>query len=697
MAAVTVDTSTIAQPLRWSSQRRLDSCQGGVLWLVHYSGTAFEFWYSTDDGASWAQDSGATITPTSGTEASIDLFIDLDDYIHVLWQDTSSGTSGLTYRRGTLDAAKTTITWGTATAVEVQGGGSPGMAGRASVVAFRKPSGVGWFVAVFGEFSTGTDVRLGVAGLDAAGAFEDNPEFATFALTTGFASGAGSTMAPCLDFNHTGDGKTVANNSPHLYVVYSDPNSAIRFRKMVWTGSTWTANADRSLDSSNHADGTAGLLSAAFDGSRMVAVYRPSGSTSTLAWVERDAGDTTTTSRTPTALSDGVVQSVSLGIAKSGDAYLLASGATSLDPKWSKFTRSTTSFGSWTAIEATDTRPNSASWQRVYSRLWLRCAFARGTASPYDVRFDRTIGVSTAPSASTWAAPSDNQAADVAESLVLDWTFVDVDSGDSQSAYALRRQIGAAAYDYWNAGTSSWGASETKNTSATSSVTLASGWGADGDANHKYAVKTWDSVDLEGTYSAELTVIPSAQDNPTIDTPADAGTVTVATLTTTWTVTTQTAYLAELLNSGGTTVLESSGWTTSATASHTFAYVLVNGTSYRVRVTTKNDEGLASDADTNTFSVSFTPPATPTLVVTGGTPTGAIRVAVTNGAGPPATTSVSIYRREGSDASTEIRKQAGLGSSPTWDDYEVNSGVTYQYQAVGYAASGATAASAWTA
>ena len=696
MAAVTIDTSTSTQPLRWSSQRRIDSCQGGVLWMTHYSGTAFEFWYSTDDGATWAQDTGATITPTSGTEASIDLFIDLDDYLHVVWQDTSSTTTGLTYRRGTLSAAKTTITWGTATAVE-------STAGRASVVAFRKPSGVGWHVAVFAE-DAGTEVGVFVARLDATGAFEDTAgnEFNWYSKKgSGFQSGGGSNMAPCLDFNHTGDGKTVAGNSPHLYCVYhtgtTGANKGIRFRKFVWTGSTYSANTDRGLDESNHADGaTNGLLSAAFDGAQVIVGYRPSTATTTVAWVERDAGDTTTTARTPTALADGTVQSVSVSYDKDKNGYILASATTSVDPKHVKYTRSS-SWGSWTAIEATDTRANSASWQRGYSRSYLRCVFARLTASPYDVRYDRTILTSTAPSASTWAAPSDGQASDVAAALLLDWDFVDIDSGDTQSAYAMRRQIGAGAYAYWNAGGSTWDVAEVKNTSTTTSLSLSASWGADGDANHKYAVKTWDSVDLEGSYSSELTVIPSAKDNPTIGTPADAGTYAAALLTVDWTVATQTQYKAELLNAGGTTVLESSGFVTSASLSHTFAYVMSNSTDYKVRITTKNDEGLTSTADTNSFTVSFTPPATPTLVVTGGTPTGAIRVAITNGAGPPATTTVDLYRREGTDSSTSIRIATGLGSSPTYDDYAVESGTAYQYQAIGFAATGASATSAWTA
>lgn len=689
MAAVTVTTSTHTSPLQWSSQRRVDRCQDGVLWMSDYSGTAHRFWYSTDDGATWTEDSAAAITPTSGTAAVLDLFIDLDNYVHIAWQDTSSATTGMLYRRGTLNAAHTAITWSSSSITN--------LSGRASLVAFRKPGGGdGWYVALFGEDSTGTEAKMQTLGITSSGTFDSS-----WTSRNTESTGAGTTMAPCLDFNHTGDGKTVANNAAHLYAAWSTGDTGsgkgIRFRKYVWTGSTWSINTPRDIATASHADGTSGYLSAAFDGAQFVMAWRPSTGTTTVSWAERDAGDTTTTTRTPTALADGAVQSISVSFDSAQNGYILAVGATSLDPKWVQLTRSALTWGSWTTVEAATTLASSCSLQRGYSSRFIRAVWATGAASPYNVRYEAEIDVSIAPSASTWASPSDGQAADVAETLTLDWTFVDVDSGDSQTAYAMRRQIGAAAYAYWNAGSSTWGAGETKNTSATTSLTLTAAWGTDAEANHKYAVKTWDEADLAGTYSDELTVIPSAKDNPTISDPADAGTFSGPLLTVTWSATTQTAYKAELLNTGATTVHESSGWVTSTDTSYTFTYVMTNSTGYKVRITTKNDEGLTSAADTNSFTASFTPPATPTLVVTGGTPTGAIRIAITNGAGPPTTTSVDLYRREGTDSSTSIRIATGLGSSPTYDDYAVESGTAYQYQAIGSAATGASATSAWTA
>jgi hypothetical protein len=135
-------------------------------------------------------------------------------------------------------------------------------------------------------------------------------------------------------------------------------------------------------------------------------------------------------------------------------------------------------------------------------------------------RFDQTYN-NVAPSSPTWVNV-DNIGADVGAALVLDWNFVDGNPADTQTAYTLRRQIGAGSYEYWKAGTSTWDAAVQKITSATSAVTLASGWGADGDANHKFAVLVYDNIDTVSPYSAELTVTPSVPAVPVITTPADA-------------------------------------------------------------------------------------------------------------------------------------------------------------------------------
>ena len=73
-----IDTSTAVTASAYSSQRKIDRCQNGVLWATFWNGTStttasLEFWYSSDDGASWTEDTtslgfagtGTTYTPNS--------------------------------------------------------------------------------------------------------------------------------------------------------------------------------------------------------------------------------------------------------------------------------------------------------------------------------------------------------------------------------------------------------------------------------------------------------------------------------------------------------------------------------------------------------------------------------------------------------------------------------------------------------
>ena len=82
------------------------------------------------------------------------------------------------------------------------------------------------------------------------------------------------------------------------------------------------------------------------------------------------------------------------------------------------------------------------------------------------------------------------------------------------------------------------------------------------------------------------------------------------------------------------------------------------------------------------FSTSFTPPPTPTIVVTGQSASGRIRIAITNpapGVGEPALAENYLYRRESGDT-TWTRIETGIGASETTYDYAVASGVTYEYK-----------------
>lgn len=305
-----------------------------------------------------------------------------------------------------------------------------------------------------------------------------------------------------------------------------------------------------------------------------------------------------------------------------------------------------------------------------------------------------------APTAPTWVTAAGVK--DINASLLLDATFED--PGDSMGAYALKRDIGGTIR-YYRASDQTWQVAEVKNVAVSPDVTLASGWGADGDANHLYYLKTWDIGDLEGVYGSALVITPSAKVEPTLDEPDDGDTVPSSSLVAQWTVAQQSAYLLELLDAAGTSVLWTTGWTTDVDLrQRTISYTLVDGTDYRVRLTTKNAEGLASTPVTNDITVSYTPPATPTLTFDTSDNV-KIVITIANPApsgGQPAVTENRLWRRlvsAGDADPTDVgeRIATGLANNGSHDDVYVGHLEDWEYRAETIGANGTSTFGAWTA
>ena len=663
------------------AQRSMAATSTGRLWVAIGDDTAnkIEMWYSDDAGASWTENTAAEITWTGAAGDNFVLFIDADDHAHLVY-DTSA--PAIEYRRN--KSISTTSAWSAATTVASGDNSylSPAM------VAHRE--GTGWKTHVLYRNTTG-------------GGSIKNLKYTPITITSADVITVGTTTAVvtnnnglngtnAIDFHHTAtDEKAVQSSTPHLYMMWVD-NLSVKFIKYAYSGGTWTAGTVRTI----YTSGTTPSAAMLFDGTRVVFTLTDGAN---LGLFERDAADTTTT----TKAGGGIVHP---GVVSTYDAdqNVWVIGSASTDLKGLQWIRATNTWGSIQTLDTDD--PNLGIALRRYAGNLIPIAF--GTSTSNRVRYDTSVN-NVAPSAPTWVN-TDNVGADVGAALVLDWNFVDANPGDAQTAYTLRRQIGAGSYAYWKASDSTWNASVQKITSATSAVTLASGWGADGDDDHKFAVLVYDVLDTVSVYSAELTVTPSVPSVPVITTPADAGTVASASLTAVWTCTSQATYLVELLDSAGTTVLHSSGVVTDSVGrSYVIPYALVNGTSYKVQVTCVNAEGLAATPDTNSFSVSYTLPATPTVVVTPSTSLAKITVTPTQptpGGGQPTVTSIDIFVRcaagrnypdgERPVGGVGIRVGAALPPSTAWVDYP-SAGVAYEYMVRGWADNGTYADSAWTA
>jgi hypothetical protein len=688
---VTIDTTSVDTPLLSSSERSLDRTpNNNLVGVVPSSATDLEFWFSLDR-ATFTEHVGARLALAGDAVTAFDLFADASGYLHFVYVRQFLTTYDLYYRRGTLNAAQTQVTWSTATTVATTTGstyGSPTVAAHAE--------GTGWKPHIAWTFSSGTTSLL-YARLNVTSGGVVTNDTGTVTLKSD-AIVAGGT--PAIDFAHTGDGVT-PQASPHVYVSWvgeSGGVAAVCHMKLAYSAGSWTAPGTvRVL-----ASGAPTIGSGFFDGTR--SVYAVSNGGTTLTVYERDSGDTTTTTRTPTALaSDGNLTILSAAYdTSSQDIYLYAAGATAHDLKWVKYDRAGGTWGAWTAVTGGgDCR--SAHAHRNTRGHYVEVQFVNGAAPPYDVKYDPTVALNQAPTAPTWVN-ADNAAADVNATLTLDWVFTDPDTpyGDTPSAYALKRDIGGTVR--WWGGASFNQVAETWTTSTDTSLALASSWGADVDATHRYAVAQKDAAGAGGSpavYSSWLNVVPDAKVNPVVTGPAEGATVTTATTTVTWTSTDQSAFLVEILDSAGTTTLWSSGWIVdSAVRSYPAAYIMANATTYRAAVTTKTAEGLASDRDTDTFTTAFTVPVAPVVTVTEGSHS--ITIEWDNPASGEAVTYNDLFVRltpgslsDGNRTTTQRRIGTLLDPDSSYEDAAVGSTVSYDYFVRAWAANGTYTDSDW--
>jgi hypothetical protein len=227
------------------------------------------------------------------------------------------------------------------------------------------------------------------------------------------------------------------------------------------------------------------------------------------------------------------------------------------------------------------------------------------------------------------------------------------------------------------------------------------GAGGASDANHVYKVKVWDQALNASGYSTALTVVPSTPVNPAITAPTAAQVITTDHVTITWTATEQTQYRIRLNIQAGAQVYDSGWINDSVTRSVLVPYLLPNSTAWTLTLNTRNLEGLPSADQTRNFSVSFTPPATPTLVVTALPASGVNRTAITNptpGGGQPAVADQQLWRRPAgnTNADTWVRVAAGLANNSSYDDWQAVAVISYEYQVIVRGVNGTSTSSAWT-
>lgn len=684
--AVTVASTTSAYAT-YPGSRRAAYTSTGRLWVALHNGasTRFEFWYS-DDGTTFTEATSLRIT--AGTPTHVAFTIDRSSNRAVFATDATQ------FRMVENITSSSSWTTGAASLPNVR-----------DVCTFVRPGSTDFHVAFAWSSFDGVSAytpRISVYRYTTAHVAVGSPYSSE--LTGAFGYTHPQADEVCIDFRHTGNGYSVASSSPDLYVAWvaktgSGATYVLASRRYPWDGSTWSAGTARD----HGATLASARLTAAFDGTWHCMVWADDSVNTTINVAQRDASDTTSTFEALTSLSDGAVTDLSVSYTSIGDPIIHAVGTTSDDLKRNTYRRATATWDGWSTIEATTvvngTLYGTKSWQ---PGLGIALGWQEGS---FNVRSE-TDFVNTAPSAPTWASPVTGRPADRGAALTLDWTFVDIDTpgGDAQTAYALQKSVNGGAVTWWTGST--WG-TETKITTATTSLTLASGWATDGDSV-VYKVKTYDAADAVSPLSAGLTVLASVPANPTLTAPATNATLTSASATATWTVSEQSAYQLRILTSADA-VLYTTGKVVSTATSLVVPYSLANGlvdTKWEL-TTWNNDDLIGTISQTTGVDVTYTAPATPTYTITASNTLGRIRVVIADPA-PGATPQVVGHdvfvrvaaggrqigeRPVGGDG---IRIATGIAEDGTYDDYACASGVNYEYRTMATGDNGGVTFGAWT-
>lgn len=664
MATITTTTSSgaFSFPPQTCMDRAPDT---GHLWAVcRTATTTIAVFRSIDDGGSWTSQGSFTRTGLIDIgEARID---QAGDHIHLVFLTNQSGEDRLYYRRIDIRTGSASFSSGELFLVAGNASNNHDFLFSASVAPYKNPDGsfaIIAGVAFRGSSHSGVEF-FGVSIRNDAplttyrndGIIKTTREYAR----SGDDSGG---VSISLDFEHNGDGFTAA--TPNVWATFQIHSTAYCV-KFAWQGYKNGWKSPSSAPTVAGSRSTVRDLPSRWDGERLLIVSRSPSDTTKINIYERDVSNTTNTAtRTSPTHPQGVVNATMIGYNHvTKDFRLFAVGTSTAVLYYVDFTRATATWGSWTQANAT--APVTSEWgirRSTYGTYQYDLYHQTGGGSPWTLS-NYGLPVNFPPTAPTWVTgtagtPVTNGAAfDVSVSLTLDWIFNDP-GVDTQSAYAVSRQIGAGSIEYWRASDSTWQASEVQNTSATTGLVLTTGqWvggGGAADAAHKYRVKTWDSGGSASTYSDTLSIVPSTRVDPTLTAPTASQVLNTGLVTATWTVSEQGSYRVTVTNVATGVVVHDTGFLTDPTPatpsilSYVVPVTLVDGFSGSLTLQTRNAEGLASVLRTVAFSIDFVEPVAPVVSILANNPAeGGNDVQLTQGAptgAQPATVRMDLYRR----------------------------------------------------
>jgi hypothetical protein len=663
MATVTTVTTTSGGAFGWPPNTAMDrSPRTGDLWIAFRStDTTIAVYKSTDAGVSWGIQ--GTFTRSGLYEMSEFRIDSAGDHIHMAYLVNNGSKDQLYYKRIPIGTGTADFTTGEQ--FIAQGGTGTARSYLYGACLYPNKNPDGSFAIILGlafNDPSGSGFNLYGVSIKNDGIFTTYGNSGIIINTRQYInSGNDTAVSINCDVEHNGDGITATTPNLWFSLQLFDRMYIV---KLAWQGykTGWTSPASATLIASGRT--TVRDLPARWDGQRYVIISTSPSDTSKMDVYERNRSNTSTTKRTsPAHPQGGSLQSNVLSWNHvTHDLRVFAVGNGSATVYYVDYIRATNTWGSWTQVSAT--APVTSEWSVRRSTAGTSqydFYMASGSGSPWTIS-NVILTINFAPTAPTWifgsgTTPALSGAAfDASSSLALDWQFNDPNTTDSQSAFALSRQIGAAAAQWWRTSDSTWQSTEIQNTSGTSALTLTTGqWlGAGGAADpaHTYKVKTWDAAGLPSAYSVELSLIPSTRVDPTLTAPTPSQILNVGRVTVNWTCADQSAYRITLTNVTTTALVHDSGFIADPaglTSGYDVPVVLPDGFSGSITLQTKNGEGLTSVTRTVAFSIDFVEPVAPIVSPVAAAPSsGGINVTVTQAApsgAQPATVNMDLWRR----------------------------------------------------
>lgn len=279
---------------------------------------------------------------------------------------------------------------------------------------------------------------------------------------------------------------------------------------------------------------------------------------------------------------------------------------------------------------------------------------------------------------------------DATTGAIFDWTFNDLNVGDTQTAYEVEIDNADTLANVVDTG---------KVVSSTSERNVTGGTLSNG-VNYRWRVRTWDTSDAVGAWSQYDFFSTAAGGSLTITSPAtDNAPLILDEVTVTWSVAgmTQAKYRVRVVNNITSVEISNTGVIVSTATSH-LVTGLASDVEHRIEVTAYTSGDVPSNTATRLVTPNYNEPEIPLVTVTAQDALGHILVDVTNptptGDRPEATSNNILRRRLGDSNWVTVASVAYNGD---YQDWHTGSGITYEYKVQAVASIGVSESAVLTA